>query len=175
MKMKIILAVGTTLFISSTLLNLYYSNKFSKGQEVARLEYRDLVIETAYLQRCLEYKVNISNRKLSPNPENDLLVYYSGNSCYSCLERLLQLLYEEFKVFERVQIIVDDSSKLHSVEGYTDVFSQPYNYSLDSLSLLDDLNDVLVLKLENTRIKSVLEFRPEEEKIFKKYFAEHYL
>ena len=52
----------------------------------------------------------------------------------------------------------------------TTPFQQQVQAKLDSTGIIKDVNEVLLFKLKNNNIQAVLEFKPEEEHLFKKYF-----
>lgn len=129
--------------------------------------------EKEFLNRNLNHLLNLNKFYFPELPENkDIIVYYSGESCSSCAQDLLLVLSKNNNLEDRVLVIVDDTVKSELPIDFNDGFRTNYDYKNDTTSVFKEvLFEVVVLKLNNEkRVKALLEFRPENKEVFKKYF-----
>ena len=112
--------------VSFSILNIYYNSRINKSAETIQNRFNSIAEERAYLERCLNYSFSLERAELSPNTDNtsEFVAYYSGASCFPCLERLLTLLRTEYRLDGKTYVLLDDSSKMYNVEGYNDTFQQ---------------------------------------------------
>jgi hypothetical protein len=83
---------------------------------------------------------------------------------------MLTLLRLEYELKNDLYVLVDDSSKIYNVEGYNDTFDQNFEMGVSYLKIIDAKNEIILFELEEDQIISALEFKPEEEDLFKTSF-----
>ena len=123
----------------------------------------------------MNYRLSFYRNHIKPLPGKDIIVYLSGEVCPSCVEKLLHLLYIQESIKKRTLVIVNDSSKLDFIIGYNDAFQNTFDFIFDTISFLNPVNEILILKIDSSEIKGILEFRPNEENYFKRYFNQFFL
>ncbi|WP_286754912.1 hypothetical protein [Roseivirga sp. UBA838] len=167
-KNVIFFLVGTML--TFTLSNFFLTKKYSQKVKNVRDELRSEQIEKAYLERNFHHNVKLDRDIYNESKGNKYLVYYSGSSCYVCFERLLIILRKEYNIVDEIQIVADDSLKINNIKNYNDSFDQKLNFIIDTISRFNDLNEILLLRLDKNKPDFALEFNPNEEELFKRYF-----
>jgi hypothetical protein len=100
------------LVISFTLINIFYKNRIENITLSSQREVADIDRKKEYLDRNLSFNTSIDNRYLNTNGGKKFVAYYSGGSCFSCLERMLTLLRLEYELKNDLYVLVDDSSKI---------------------------------------------------------------
>lgn len=169
-KRPVLVLLGTGLVLVTCLNLLYYLDKNKKSRQLLENQYTYLSTQNKYLERCLKYRLNVNGRKIPVLPDKDIVVYFSGKVCPSCVEKLLHLINDLGKANDRTLVLVNDSSKLDFIIGFNDGFHLNYHYLFDKTEFIEPKNEILIFKMEEGEVKCVLEFRPEEEKIFEEYF-----
>ena len=127
-------------------------------------------IKNKYLERCLNYHKILADFNFDKFTSKKLLVYFTGESCGVCVESLLKLLSEEDNLKDKVFVYVDDIQKEEFILNLNDRNEFKFEYYFDKEKLLPPLNEVLLLRLKNGRVRNILEFRPAESNIFYEYF-----
>lgn len=160
--------------ISFTVLNFIYDNRLDDLSEIAS-ESTTFDREFEYVKRNLEINKSMSDTLLSfKRKEKEFIAYYSGGACFSCLERLLTLTRINYDIDSELLIVVDSPKKLYNVEGYNDTFDQRYDYTVDSTYFIDSNNEIALIIFDNNSRPFALEFKPEEEDLFIKYFDQYF-
>lgn len=171
MKLRFVVFLLVILLLSISGLNFYHLMQVKKNRQLFVEQSSYLSDEVKYLERCLKYRLHIDQNNIPQIPDKDILVYFSGRVCPSCAEKLLHYIWNNSKIRERVLVLVNDNSKLDFIVGFNDAFQLNYDYLFDSTKILDPVNEILVLRTAEGDIKCVLEYRPEENITFEKYFS----
>jgi uncharacterized protein YuzB (UPF0349 family) len=161
-------------FIISILFGLFLFNKDKNDTYIRSLVAQSLIYKekNAYLERHIKNKLIYSNNKISQKNNNDYLVYFTGKSCSSCAESLLLLLNDQYKLLvDNINIFIDSNDKKEFILNLNDGYNLNYEYTLNKMNSLPNCNDILFFKLDNDgKVINVIEYRPEQKKLFKEYF-----
>ena len=159
------------LTIVSVFFNFKNADKFEQAKKSIVDQSMIYAKKNKYLERCLNYNSLLFKDSIPIIRGKKIAIYFSGGACFSCLESLMKLLKEEYNLQDQSYVIVDDLKKQESVISFNDAYNANYNYECISNNLLGNyqLNDILVINFAENQIK-VLEYKPEEEYIFKEYF-----
>lgn len=170
MKMKSIVTFVIAFMVIMGSLNIYHINQIEKNRQKLVDESLNLINYNKYLERCMRCRLSVDENKIPFVRNKDIIVYFSGQVCPSCVEKLLHFINND-KLKYRVLVLVDDPSKLNMILKFNDAFQLNYDYLFDTTKVLNPVNNILIFKLQEKEVKCVLEYSPEEEIIFKKYFS----
>ena len=67
-------------------------------------------------------------------------------------------------------LLANSFSKLDFIISFNDKYLTEFEFLLDTTRFIEAQNEILVIKFKNSELMNILEFRPEEKDIFKKYF-----
>ncbi|WP_157716060.1 hypothetical protein [Roseivirga echinicomitans] len=153
-------------------MNFRNTKRFKKEVYLYESQSDSLRIKNSFLKSSFDYSLAVDKAILSKLPEEkDIIVYFSGGSCTSCVENLLIELKDIEGIQNRTLIISDSQDKDQFVIRFNDAFITNYSHRVDTTSYFEeDIYDVLVLKIRNKKITSLLVYRPEEKHFFKEYF-----
>lgn len=87
----------------------------------------------------------------------------------SCVEQLLHFLKTSGEE-KNTLLLANSFSKLDFIISFNDKYLTEFEFLLDTTRFIEAQNEILVLKFKNNELINILEFRPEEKDIFKKYF-----
>lgn len=166
MNNKILITIFTVLLIVLSVSN--YSSR--SAINIMKNKDFDLKIKNAYLERCLNYSVLLDRSSFQPF-DKDIILYYSGEACASCIEDFLLYYKKNNGIQNRLLVITDSEDKLVVPMRFNDAFNANFEYIYDSVKMFKvPINEVIVFKVKDGEIKSLLEYRPEEETLFSEYF-----
>jgi hypothetical protein len=171
MKIKFVVTFVVALIVIVSSLNIYHINQIKKNRQKLVDESLILINHNKYLERCMRYRLNIDENKIPFVLNKDIIVYFSGKVCQSCVEKLLHFVSNKSKIKDRVLVLVDDPSKLNMILTYNDAYQLNFDYLFDSTKVLNPVNNILIFKMKKKEVKCVLEYSPEEKIIFEKYFS----
>jgi len=140
-----------------------------KSENYLRQQNNSLLLQNKYLERCFKYRLLVDGNKVPLIPEKGIVIYLSGKICPSCVDQLLHIL--KMSGEEKNTLVLANSvSKLDFIIRYNDINLTEFEFLLDTTGFIEPQNEILVFKCKSSEVKSILEFRPEEKDIFKKYF-----
>lgn len=128
------------------------------------------VQKNSYLKRCIDYQFIINKEDILSIGHRELIIYFTGQTCYSCVESLLLLLIEEYGLENRISVLVDNPQKEELVVSLNDGFRLNILQFTDVENVLTPIDNVLLIKIINGKVGHILEYKPEEKHIFKEYF-----
>lgn len=176
MKNKLLLLFLVSLALISIFFSIKKMKEFEQKKTSIIEQSRSFVEKNSYLERCLNYSSLIIKDSIPTLKDEKIVLYFSGEACFSCIESLMKLLKNEYNLENKVYVLTDDRNKEESIASFNDGYNSNYRHGYKSDNLLGkyELNDILVIKYTDNQIK-VLEYRPEEEHIFKEYFESFFL
>jgi len=161
--------------LTFSLINIYYQPRISQKNELVNQRLDSLAVEKSYLARNMMYNLTANKSDWASVSNVGFVAYYSGSACFSCLESLLSLLNSEYGLIGQTRVVVDNEYKVYNVEGYNDTFQMEVEIQIDSSKIIEDLSEVLLIKIKENEVLDIIEYRPEEEYLFKKYFSMMFL
>ena len=172
MNSKSLIALLSIIIITVSFLNFRNTRKFTEKTYLYEGQNDSLRVKASFLKSSFDYSLALDKAILSNLPEEkDIIIYFSGGSCTSCVENLLIELKDIKGIQNRTLIISDSQDKNQSVIRINDSFITNYSHRVDTTSYFEEeIYDVLVLKTRNKKMTSLLVYKPEENYLFKEYF-----
>ena len=160
------------LFFCITGMNYFQLQEFKKNSQLLVNQNSYVINNIDYLERCIKHLSNIDKCGFCQELKNEYVVYFSDQSCSSCVEKLLRKLAESRMARENVVILANDSAKLNFIVNVNDAYQYNFRYLNDSLTFFQATeNVILLLKMREGQIRYTLEYSPEDDDMFEKYFS----
>lgn len=170
MKNALILLSISLVFVTS--LNIFYLNQHKKNRQLIIKQTILLSDRVRYLERSLNYRTLLNDNIFPKIKNKNIVIYASGEVCPSCVEKLLFLINDKYGMKDNSLFLTGYNSKIEFIKSFNDANKLDYDYLLDTSKFLEPVDNILVFKIEEERIKIILEYKPEEEFIFEEYFKE---
>ncbi len=170
MSKNVLIGILTTITVVVCVLN--YRNTRGGQMNQGQTDNIALLNEVSFLERSYDHAMLLYHENKFPvSPLQDIVLYYSGESCSTCVQDFL-LKYKDLPGIEqRLLIVFDNQEKEEVLLGFNDAFGTNYNYVLDTTRYFtQDLYEVLILKMDGDRVSYALEYRPDYHELFDGYF-----
>lgn len=162
----------TMLFFCITGMNFLQLQELKKNSQLLVKKNSYLVNNIDYLERCIKHLSNIDKHSIPQVLKNGNVIYFSSQSCSSCVEKLLHKFGENKMARENVVILANDSAKVNFIDNINDAYQYNFRYLNDSLRFFQSTeNVILLLKMKDGQIRCILEYSPENDDMFEKYFS----
>ncbi len=168
--LKIITLLLLLIFLSVVLINVILNSKIEENRESEIITL--LKRETDYLQNS--FKANLSQSELLALleskeifSEKEFITFIPEMACVTCVDKFLHILLE-YKLDDKVHIIVSSESQLPFFVEFNDIFSS--NFQVVQKNFYTGSSDILILRGLSFDNQLILIFRLGDEVFFKEYF-----
>jgi len=156
------------LVVALSFFNYNTRKKHIKLKAECEKEKNILQEKTAYFKRNLNYSLGLINHEFFDKfNKYELIVFYTGGSCSSCLEDLLLNFKKKQLIQNKILIVTDTKEKTEVVKNFNDGFQTNFDIEIDSSKYFGKrVNDIIVLQNKRNHDKNLLEYRPENKRFF---------
>lgn len=168
---KVVTLLLLVIFIISISFNIFYSNKLKTLENTYNNKQEALLGEVNYHKKNFTTLLSIDSLSLNVLSNKNIIIYYSASTCSICVEKSLHLINENYddNLKRRLLILTNHTDNKVLIERFNDMFQLDYEIALDSK--IQNFSDVLILKLQENDIQSVLTYNPSSEYYFIKYIS----
>jgi hypothetical protein len=155
-------------------VNLLYMMKHKKNRQEMLEGTILLYNKLDYMERNLRYGMHFDESRFPCIKDKKIVVSLSGKTCSSCIEKLLHLIDEKYNRKDDTLFLANYRSQQDFIVSFNDAWQLDYDYLFHPSAFFEPgVDNILVFKLEEGKVKYILEYKPEEEHFFEEYFVKY--